>query len=114
MNVKYQFQEKNGSKCYFDKKNDFINFCQQKYNESLMNKNALGSMYSYDYGENWNPISNFNSNRQIIQNEKKTPKIDLNGQFYFLENNKQVGPLSLNEILNKKCPPRLMCGQMEC
>jgi hypothetical protein len=102
MELKYQFQEKNGNKCFFDKKNDFLEFCQQKWNESQKSKKTSDSRYSFDYGKNWYSISNFNTNRQTIQNEKKLTKIDLNGKFYFLRNNEQVGPFSLDEILKRK------------
>ena len=102
MEVKYQFQEKNGNKCFFDKKHDFLEFCQQKWNESQKSKKTSDSRYSFDYGKNWYSISNFNTNRQTIQNEKKLTKIDLNGKFYFLRNNEQVGPFSLDEILKRK------------
>jgi len=102
MEVKYQFQEKNGNKCFFDKKNDFLEFCQQKWNESQKSKKTSDSRYSFDYGKNWYSLSNFNINRQTIQNEKKITKIDLNGKFYFLRNNEQVGPFSLDEILKRK------------
>jgi hypothetical protein len=67
---KYQYREQ-GSETTFDKKNDFINFCQEKYQESLKLSSTTVRYYSYDFGETWNPISNFKSDRQNIQNEKK-------------------------------------------
>jgi hypothetical protein len=70
MTPKYRYREQ-GSETTFDKKNDFINFCQEKYQESLKLSSTTVRYYSYDFGETWNPISNFKSDRQNIQNEKK-------------------------------------------
>ncbi len=70
---KYQLKSKSGIN-YFDSKNDFINSCQESYNECLkkgFSNKKFEIYYSFDFGLNWNQIENFKSERQIIQNEKK-------------------------------------------
>ncbi len=69
MGSKYQFRER-GQDYSFENKNVFINHCQHKYQKSLNYSNP-SEYYSYDFGETWNLISNFKSERQTIQNEKK-------------------------------------------
>lgn len=69
MYKKYRFKL-NGSEMFFDKKNDFINFCQKKYNESVNGNLTSPASYSFDDGETWNDISLFKHYRQDIQNEK--------------------------------------------
>jgi hypothetical protein len=69
MKSKYQFRER-GKDYSFENKNVFINHCQHKYQKSLYYSNP-SEYYSYDFGETWNLISNFKSERQTIQNEKK-------------------------------------------
>lgn len=69
MSNKYQFRER-GKENHFQIKNDFINYCQNQYNESLKLRKAPDNYYSYDFGQTWNHISNFKSERQTIQNEK--------------------------------------------
>ena len=69
MGSKYQFRER-GKDYSFENKNVFINHCQHKYQKSLHFSNP-SEYYSYDFGETWNLISDFKSERQTIQNEKK-------------------------------------------
>ena len=69
MGSKYQFRER-GQDYSFENKNVFINHCQHKYQKSLHYSNP-SEYYSYDFGETWNLISDFKSERQTIQNEKK-------------------------------------------
>lgn len=69
MGSKYQFREQ-GRENSFENKNVFINHCQHKYQKSLHYSNPTW-YYSYNFGETWNHISNFKSDRQTIQNEKK-------------------------------------------
>jgi hypothetical protein len=69
MGSKYQFRER-GQDYSFENKNDFINYCQHNYQKSLHNSNP-SQYYSYDFGETWRLISDFKSERQTIQNEKK-------------------------------------------
>jgi hypothetical protein len=70
MGSKFRFKL-NGSEMIFDKKNDFINFCQKKYKESENGKLKSKASYSFNDGETWSDISLFKYYRQDIQNEKQ-------------------------------------------
>lgn len=71
MGNKYQFKTKDSIKT-FDTKNEFIEHCQARYNDSFNSRRTFGFYFSYDYGRNWYPIQDFKGLRQTIQNEKKS------------------------------------------
>jgi hypothetical protein len=81
--MKHKYLVKNNNEeFYFDKKNDFIIYCQSQYNDwykiHTQNKNSsynklqnIEITFSYDGGQTWNDIADFKHVRQLIQNEKK-------------------------------------------
>lgn len=77
MGSKFRFKL-NGSEMIFDKKNDFINFCQKKYKESENGKLKSKASYSFNDGETWSDISLFKYYRQDIQNEKQPQNENMN------------------------------------
>ena len=71
MNKKYQISE-NGKNHTFNKKNDFIDYCQIKHNESFSRKNKNKVAFSFNGGIDWYDIIYFKEFRQTIQNEKSS------------------------------------------
>jgi hypothetical protein len=81
--MKHKYLVKNNNEeFYFDKKNDFIIYCQSQYNDwykiHTQSKNSsynklqnIEITFSYDGGQTWNDIADFKHVRQLIQNEKK-------------------------------------------
>jgi hypothetical protein len=84
--MKHKYLVKNNNEeFYFDKKNDFIIYCQSQYNDwykiHTQNKNSsynklqnIEITFSYDGGQTWNDIAEFKNERQSIQNEKVIKK----------------------------------------
>ena len=71
MKNKYQYKTKDSIRA-FDTKNEFIEFCQSRYNDSFNSRHNYNFYFSYDYGQTWHPIKDFKSLRPTIQNEKKS------------------------------------------
>ncbi len=66
---KYQFNQ-SGTIANFRKKNEFIDYCQSRYNDCINSRRTYDYYFSFDYGNNWHSIEDFKSLRQTIQNEK--------------------------------------------
>ena len=69
MKNKYQFKL-GTNQSTFDKKNDFIDYCQARYNDTNASERTYEFYFSYDHGQHWHHISEFKYLRQSIQNEK--------------------------------------------
>ena len=70
MNNKYLFKIENDENS-FATKNEFIDYCQARYNDCLRSGRKYNFYFSYDSGRTWYHISDFKELRQTIQNERR-------------------------------------------